>query len=258
MMRKQDDERFRRIRFSVEADRRGSRADVKTKLTAGVPLTKITKPVLRKAPELVAQVRPRSGAALRFRRLCSTLDTLGPDPLRTLVVTSALNGEGKSTVAMNLALAHAANVNGDVLLIDADFRRPSVAGWLDPAPKLGLFELLTDQTELSHVLLELHNSPLHVLPAGTVPADPLEALVTGRFEETMAELRRRFERIVIDTPPVIPYTDADLLAHFADGALVVARAGHTRRSELLQAIASVTGTPVVGTLLNDAALAGAR
>jgi capsular exopolysaccharide synthesis family protein len=204
------------------------------------------------APELVAQVRPRSGAALRFRELCATLDTIGSDPLRTLVVTSAQNGEGKSIVAINLALAHAARANGDVLLIDADLRRPSVAGWLEPAPRLGLFELLSDQTELPHVLLGLRNSPLHVLPAGTVPADPLGALVTGRFEETMAELRRSFHRIVIDTPPVIPYTDADLLARFADGALIVARAGQTRKGELLQAIASMTGAPVVGTLLNDA------
>ena len=247
-----DDKNLRRIRFSGEADRWNPGGERNTRITAGIPLTEITKRSLRKAPELVVQTGRRTRTAARFRDLCTRLDTIGSDPLRTLVVTSARNGEGKSVVAMNLALAYAASGNGDVLLIDADLRRPCVAGWLDPSPQLGLFELLSDQTDLPHVLLGLQNSPLHVLPAGTVPADPLEALVTGRLEQTMAELKRSFHRIVIDSPPIIPYTDADLLARFADGALIVARAGHTRKGELLQAIASMTGAPVVGTLLNDA------
>ena len=121
----------------------------------------------------------------------------------------------------------------------------------------GVLEAAEHRAELPHVLLRLRNSPLHVLPAGTVPADPLGALVSGRLEETITELRRRFHRIVIDTPPIVPFTDADLLARFADGALIVARAGSTRKGELLQAIASMTGAPVVGTLLNDATHADA-
>ena len=96
------------------------------------------------------------------------------------MVTSAGPAEGKSFVAMNLALAFAAEREGDVLLLDADLRRPSIARWIAPAPKVGLAELLAGRTEFMHALLELGNCPLHVLPAGEPPGDPLAPDAAGR------------------------------------------------------------------------------
>jgi capsular exopolysaccharide synthesis family protein len=241
---------MRRVRFSGEAAEDGDRRR-RDKLTAGVPLAKIVKPRVINAAELVVQKRSLSPAAGRIRQLRALLDDLQPEAPQTIVVTSAGPGEGKSFVAMNLALAFAAESEGDVLMLDADMRQPSVGQWIEPAPKVGLAELLAGRTDLAHALLELGNSPLHVLPAGAPAGDPLELLVSDAFEELADLMRKSYGRIVIDTPAIVPFTDADLVARFSDGVLVVARLGLTRRGPLMQAISSVTSAPVLGTLLND-------
>lgn len=241
---------MRRVKFSGEAAEDSDKRR-RGKVTAGVPLAKIIKPRLVNAVELVVQRRSRSAAADRIRQLRARLDDLRPEAPQTIVVTSAGPEEGKSFVAMNLALAFAAEGQGDVLLLDADLRQPSVGQWIKPAPKVGLAELLAGQTDLAHALLELGNWPLHVLPAGEPAGDPLELLVSDAFEELADLMRKSYRRIVIDTPAIVPFTDADLVARFSDGVLVVARMGVTRRGPLLQAITSVTSAPVLGTLLND-------
>jgi capsular exopolysaccharide synthesis family protein len=219
-------------------------------ITAGVPLAKLIKRKVAETPELVMLSRVRSMAAEKFRRLKTVLynDPKGP---QVLVVTSAGPGEGKSLVAANLALAFAADMSGEVLLIDADLRRPTVDTWLNPAPKLGLADLLRGTTELDHAILYLENSPLRVLPAGDPPPDPTELLSGSRAKALIAGLRQRFHRLIIDTPPIVPFTDADVIGAQADGMLLVARSGVTRRASYLQAVSAVTSTRLVGTVLND-------
>jgi len=238
-----------RVRFPGEAARIAD-ARRRTRQTDGVPLAKIIKPRLKDTPELVVRHRPASSAAKRFEGLRDTLDAIKPTP-QVVVVTSSADGEGKSFVAANLALAYAADDGGDVLLLDANLRRPSIGGWIAPKPKLGLAELLAGGTDLTHVLLEASNSRLCVLPAGEPCADPLELLASDRFERLIGVLRERYARVVVDTPPIVPFTDADLVACLADGVLIVARAGRTRRVLLSQAIHAVISAPVLGTVLND-------
>lgn len=221
------------------------------KLTAGVPLPKLIKRRLIDAPEIVLLSRPRSLGAERFRRLRSQLRGGSEEGPQILVVTSASPSEGKSMVAMNLALAFAYEGQGDVLLVDADMRRPSIGDWLNPAPDVGLAELLMGRTELEHVVLQLENVPLSVLPAGAPQRDPGELLPTEFASSLFSGLRQRYRRIIIDTPPIVPFTDADVLARKSDGVVIVARAGATRRGLLRQAIASVNSTRVLGTVLND-------
>jgi capsular exopolysaccharide synthesis family protein len=241
---------FSRVRFSGEVYGNGGERR-RDKVTAGVPLAKIIKPRLVKAAEIVVFGRSPSAAAGRFRQLTEMLEDLGPKAPQTIVITSAGPAEGRSLVAMNLALAYAARNQGDVILLEADLRRPAIGRWIAPEPKVGLAELLSGRTELEHVLLEMANSPLHVLPAGEPPEDPVELLVSDELTDLVVLLKDRFRHIVIDTPPIVPFTDADLVARFSDGALVVARAGLTRRGPLAQALASVTAAPVLGMLLND-------
>jgi capsular exopolysaccharide synthesis family protein len=254
---KPDGDGIRRIKFAGEAAE-DSDKHRRGKVTAGVPLAKIIKPRLVNAVEIVVQGRSPSAAASRIRQLRARLDDLQPEAPQTIVLTSAGSAEGKSFVAMNLALAFAAEREGAVLLLDADLRRPSIGRWITPAPKVGLAELLAGRTDLEHALLELGNCPLHVLPAGEPPVDPLELLVSDALEELTVLLRRDYRRIVIDTPAIVPFTDADLVARFSDGVLIVARLGLTRRGPLMQAIASVTSAPVLGTLLNDVSSDGTR
>jgi capsular exopolysaccharide synthesis family protein len=201
-------------------------------------------------PEVVMVGTPRSVAAERFRRLKTLLNNDPSDP-RVMVVTSAGPGEGKSVTAVNLALAVAADMKGEVLLIDADLRRPTVDRWLDPPPKLGLAELLRGQTEPDHAILEMSNTPLRVLPAGEPPADPSELLASEFSRALMEDLRTRFHKIVIDTPPIVPFTDADVIGGLSDGVVLVTRAGSTPVSSYKQAVASVSSTRILGTVLND-------
>lgn len=219
------------------------------KLTAGVPLAKLIKRKFH-GPEIVMVGTPRSVAAERFRRLKTLLNNDPSEP-RVMVVTSAGPGEGKSVTAANLALALAADLKGGVLLIDADLRRPTVERWLDPPPKLGLAELLRGQTEPDHAILEMSNTPLRVLPAGEPPADPSELLASEFCRALIEDLRSRYHRIVIDTPPIVPFTDADVIGAVSDGVVMVVRAGVTPVSSYRQAVASVSSTRLLGAVLND-------
>jgi capsular exopolysaccharide synthesis family protein len=240
-----------RIRFPRSDDWRRDAPAEGEKLTAGVPLSRLIKRTLDAGPQFPMLTGGTGIVAERFRRLKTLLLNEGERAPQVILVTSAGPAEGKSLVSANLALTFAADRECSALLIDADLRRPTLEGHLKPAPKLGLSELLRDQTELDHVVLELKNSPLRVIPAGTVASDPVELLGREAVVGMMDELRRRFQRIVIDTPPIVPFTEADVLGRIADGALVVVRAGSTRRAMLRQAVEAVTSTRVLGFVLND-------
>ena len=234
-------------------EKEGARAAHPTpakKLTAGIPLAKVIKRRLVESPEIVMVSKRNSAGAEKFRRLKTMLVGAGRE-LQVLVVTSPTPGDGKSFVAINLALAFAAEQRGRVLLLDGDLRRPTIDGWLTPPPKLGLSELLRGDTELDHVVLTLENSDLAVLPAGTRTTDSGELLSSARAGELIAKLRTQYDRIIIDTPPIVPFTDADAIGAQSDGALMVARSGQTRRSNYAQALRLITSTKVVGTVLND-------
>jgi capsular exopolysaccharide synthesis family protein len=221
------------------------------KYAVGVPLAKLIKRKLTKAPELVMLHDTRSVPAEKFRRLKTVLANEAEESPQVIVVTSATPSEGKTLVSTNLALAFAADRRGDVLLLDADLRRPSVGRWLSPVPTLGLTEILSGKIEIDHAILELENSPLKILPGGAPARDAVELLSSDSAREMLATLRRRFARIIIDTPPIVPFTDADILGGLSDGVIVVARARSTPQAMLLQALSAVTSTRILGMVLND-------
>jgi capsular exopolysaccharide synthesis family protein len=163
-----------------------------------------------------------------------------------------LPGEGKSLVALNLALAFAADLHDEVLLVDADMRRPGVNRWLKPAPMIGLKEVLAGEAELEHGLLEIKAQHLVLLPAGQPARDPVQLLSADFARSLIDSLRGRFKKIIIDTPPLVPFTDADILAAFSDGVVLVARSKMTPKPLLDQAIHSVTSSRILGIVLNDA------
>jgi len=237
-----------RARFP-EAAAEGESAE---QITAGVPLTKLIKRELTDDPEIVMLSRSRSLAAEKFRRLKTTLANEEDGGPQVIVVTSTAPSEGKSLVSMNLALAFAADSSDEVLLVDADLRRPSIENWVSPPPKLGLAEVLEGRTELEHALLELKNSSLKILPAGTPPRDPVVLLSSATAKDLVSSLRKSFKRIIIDTPPVVPFTDADAIGVHSDGLIMIARARKTKSGLFQQAIQSLTSTRVLGVVLNDA------
>jgi len=221
------------------------------RIPEGVPLTRLTPTELRQAPEIVMFDETRSPAAERFRRLRTLIHHDENGSPQVILITSALPGEGKSTIAINLALAFALDDRGEVLLLDADTRRPTVGRWFEHAPSQGLREVVEGKVNLDQAIFDVNKTRLKVLPAGEPASDPVRMLSSEAIGKLFATLRQRFTRIIVDSPPIVPFTDADVIGAQCDGALVVARSGLTPRPALQQALSSVTTTRLLGIVLND-------
>jgi capsular exopolysaccharide synthesis family protein len=225
-------------------------------LAAGVPLGSIIPRVFTDDSRLVVQNATRSASAERYRRLCSKLEqSTGEDGKapQVILVTSAIPHEGKTTTILNLALAMAEDRDRRVLLVDADLRRPSVARYLSPAPKLGLSEALAGSITVEHALIEPKNARLVVLPAGTPPPNPLELLRSEYLSALFADLRRSFDAILVDTPPAVPFADAVVMAPQTDAAVLVIRSRTTACPLVHKALEALEAVPVLGAVLNDVA-----
>ena len=216
----------------------------------GVPLSQLIKRELVPAPEVVMFSDPQSIHAERFRRLKTTLVHQG-DEVNVVVVSSGAPGEGKSTVSINLALAYAAEADERTLLVDADLRHPALSKYFKPKPQIGLSHVLSGQAGEDHAILRLGQPPLEFLPAGEMTKDPLNLLSTSAMKQLIKRLRERYDHIIIDAPPLVPFTDADEIGSHSDGLILVVRAGVTPVSVVEQTIASITSAPVIGMVLND-------
>jgi capsular exopolysaccharide synthesis family protein len=230
-----------------------AQGDKRKPLVQGVPLGQIIPRKLEQDPHLIIVHRPGSPIAERYRRLRLRIDQEGEKgPGRqVIVVTSAVPAEGKTTNAMNLALAMAEDRDRRTLLIDADLRRPAVTRYITPAPTLGLSEVLTGEVPLEHAIIEALPTRLSILPAGAPSMNPLELLQSEYLAGVFAELRQRYDRIIVDTPPTVPFTDAAILNSVADGAILVVRARMTSRSLVNRACASLSTGTLLGVVLND-------
>jgi capsular exopolysaccharide synthesis family protein len=176
---------------------------------------------------------------------------------RSILVTSALPVEGKTTVASNIAIT-LSQANRDVLLIDADLRRPRLHDIFRLDNSRGLSEILVGDFSIQGMNLNLflQRTPparLHVMTSGATNNRPSRLLHSSRFEELMARLLQKFEYVLIDAPPCLKFADARILARHVDGVLLVVRANYTYDKSAAAAAQCflVDGTPVLGTILND-------
>ncbi|MBZ5638232.1 MAG: CpsD/CapB family tyrosine-protein kinase [Acidobacteriia bacterium] len=221
------------------------------KVAEGVPLSRIIARQLIESPEIVVRGASRSIAAEKFRRLKTLLENDPDGAAQVIVVTSSTPQEGKSLVALNLALAFASDRNTETLIVDADLRRPTQEKWVSPPPSLGLSDLLSGRADLEHTVMRFKDTTLEMLPAGHPPEDPVELLASDACRTIVAALRKRYRRVIIDTPPIVPFTDADVVARYADGVLLVVRSGRTPKLVFAQAASTVTSTRILGVVLND-------
>lgn len=223
-------------------------------VTEGVPLASIIPRKLTDDPELVMAHRPKDAVSERYRRLRSKLEISREETgsaAKVVLVTSSVPDEGKTTTALNLALAFAEERQRSTLLVDLDLRRPSVGRYLTPPPSLGLSEMLGENVALDHVIIPVKSSRLHVLPAGRPASNPTELLRSAALGSAIEELRRRFDWIVVDTPPCVPFSDATVLQPLVDGTLLVVRAGVTAKATVERALESLEAGPLLGVVLND-------
>lgn len=187
-----------------------------------------------------------------LRHLRTNLQFTNVDgPVRTLVVTSAVPNEGKSTTAVNTAITFA-QADKRVLLIDADLRRPRVAEYLDLEGAVGLSNVLAGQVGVADVVQRWGRHQLWVLPSGSVPPNPSELLGSKAMAQLLALQLEHYDLIVIDTPPLVPVTDAAVLAAMADGAVMVARSGGTSAVQIRTGLARLRAVDarVLGCVLN--------
>lgn len=200
---------------------------------------------------LVMRSAPHSTAAEDFRRLATNLEFADVDnPVRTVVVTSALESEGKTTNAINLALAMAERLER-VLLIDGDLRRPSVAAYCGLDGTVGLTTVLIGGATLDEAITPWAGGFIDVLAAGAIPANPTQLLGSNAMVTVLESLVDRYDFIVIDSAPLIPVTDSLTLAKLADGAIVVIKSRSTTRGQVTRALESlrVVNAPVLGVVL---------
>ena len=177
-----------------------------------------------------------SPAAESFRRLRTNLQFLNvDDPPRVFVLTSSVATEGKSETAINLALALAESGNR-VLLVEADLRRPLVVSYLSMPDKVGLTNILSGQAKFADVVQETRHNDVDLLACGPLPPNPSELLASEISRQLFKDLRRQYDYVIIDSPPLLPVTDGALLARNTDGALLVVRSHRTTGDQVAQAV----------------------
>jgi succinoglycan biosynthesis transport protein ExoP len=200
---------------------------------------------------LTVSKRPSSALSEAFRAL-GTAVMAPSDPPKTLLVTSANNGEGKTVTTLNLGQALARR-KGPVLIMDCDLRRGGIAQNLGLPNDKGVSTVLSGEHDISDALQQYASQPnLWVLTCGPVPLYPAELLASSQMSQLLKTLCIRFVCVIIDSPPVLAVTDATILSTLTDGVLLVAACGSTPRAGLLRTrrILANAGARVLGLTVN--------
>lgn len=175
----------------------------------------------------------------------------GEEKSQVILVTSSMQGEGKSTTAVNLAISFAL-AEKNVVLIDCDLRRPKLDRLLGLRSRQGLSNVLLDPELLDKALLNSQHEHLKVMLAGDIPPNPSELLSNKRMVELLEKLRERFDYIILDTPPVNVVTDAVVLSPLTDGTVFVVRSGKSERGIVMRAVEQLSRARarILGFVLN--------
>lgn len=194
---------------------------------------------------------PKSISAEAYRSLRTSIKFSSVDkPIKTIVVTSSIPGEGKSTISGNLAITLSQS-GARVLLIDCDLRKPSIHKKFGIVNELGLTDVLVDECNLKDVIQKI-DEYLFMITAGTIPPNPSEIVGSNSMEDLIKELSLSFDYIVMDTPPLGAVTDAQVLSTKVDGTILVVKAGSTKKDVVMNSvnlIKKVNGN-LIGTVLN--------
>jgi protein-tyrosine kinase len=189
----------------------------------------------------------------QFRMLKTrVLHTHNGNPPRTLLITSVLPFEGKSTVATNLAVSLAQGIREHVLLVDCDFRNPHIHKLFGLSPQKGLADYLSGNVDLSEILLKTDTPKLTVVPVGKKPSSPLDLLASEKMKHLIRELKARYNDryIVFDSTPVQLTSEPMVLLSQVDGIVLVVKAGKTNREMVQRAMQDMERKRLLGIVLN--------
>lgn len=201
---------------------------------------------------LLTQVGPQSSRAESFRQLRTNLQFANiSGKAKTVLVTSSLPGEGKSTTATNLAIA-LAQAGQSVCLIDADLRRPMINEYLGLDRSAGLTTALLGHADINDLLQPWGDDRLYVLTSGQVPPNPSELLGSAEMKDLIVRLEQTFDTVVIDAPPLLPVTDAAVLSQHVGGVVMVVGSKKLRQQDLKKSFDALemVGSNILGVILN--------
>lgn len=208
-------------------------------------------PITRRLPLIVGD-QAASARSEAYRHLRTSLQFVdAADAAQVMLVTSAVPGEGKTTTSVNLALSFV-EFGDRVLLISADLRRPKLGNLLTLSESNGLTGLLVGQTSLRDAIQQWGKSGLFYIGSGSLPPNPSELLGGERMGALMRQLRSRFDKIIVDAPPLLPVTDAAVASKLVDGVVVIVRNGRTTRTQLTAARQTLdaVNARIIGGVLN--------
>ncbi|HZG86160.1 CpsD/CapB family tyrosine-protein kinase [Paenibacillus sp.] len=203
--------------------------------------------------KIITVSNPKSPISESYVRLRTNIELSAVDePIQVIMVTSANPGEGKSTTAANLAVVYA-QADKQVLLIDADLRKPTMHHHFMLSNRNGLTSVLTNQVSIGGAIRETSVPNLRALTSGPIPPNPSELLSSKRMESLIAELRSEFDIIIIDTPPTLAVADAQIISTRSDGAILVLNSGNVKRELALKAKQSLEHAKarILGVVLNN-------
>jgi capsular exopolysaccharide synthesis family protein len=223
--------------------------------TSGMPWDEIKSllPAVREEGRVVTLTEGNGLGAEKFRLLRARLRNLRErQQLQRLVITSAVPNEGKTLVAMNLAVCLAKHTNEKILLLEGDLRKPMLGEHLGIKALPGIGEWWASAEErVSKFIYRFDDLQLWILPAGSAPENPVNILQSARFLDLYKQLSTCFDWIIIDAPPLLPMADVSFWSRLADGLLLVVREGHTPKAILQKGLETLDNPKVIGVVLND-------
>ena len=192
--------------------------------------------------------------AEQYRVLFTNIEQINQKkPSSVFAITSAIKGEGKSVTSLNLAYVMATEFKKRVVMVECDLRKPStVAELLEPACAQGLSDILKGEAELQASILQVEDTGLFILPAGNITRKTSEILGSSRIAGVIDSLKAEFDYVLVDSPPVLPLVDMNVISRMVDGVIMVVRAGKTQKDIVLKAFKSLSKCNVVGVVLNGA------
>lgn len=203
--------------------------------------------------DLVTAVHPKSPISEQYRIIRTNIEFSAVDrQLQTLICTSAVPTEGKTTSASNLAIVFAQQ-GKKTLIVDADLRKPATHSAFKVANTVGLTSILTERTTVEKAVVPTTVEQLYILPSGPVPPNPAELLGSQSMKELIKELKECYDMILFDTPPVLAVTDPQLIGNLCDGALLVVKSNQTRKDDIMKAkeLLQQANVHILGTVLNS-------
>ena len=201
---------------------------------------------------LISLKNPKSRSAEAFRTLRTNIQFSSLDTeLKSIVVTSSGSGEGKSTVMANLAITMAES-GKRVILIDCDLRKPSIHKKMGVTNSVGLTNVLVQNIKKEDCMAESTVKNLFILTSGPIPPNPAELLGTKKMRDFIEDLKNEFDMVLIDAPPVLAVTDAQILSTIADGVIFVASYGEAQKNAMVDAkeLIDKVGGKVIGIVFN--------